>query len=76
MIVINDRDVISDIDECKYRIAGKYKCYGHCRDTEGSYECKCPGGNHGKPKEAPCEPNFPRVAQIAVGENSNLTFRH
>ncbi|OEL27271.1 Wall-associated receptor kinase 2 [Dichanthelium oligosanthes] len=55
----------TNINECTN--PDRYKCYGHCRDTEGSFECSCPRGSHGKPKEAPCDPNFPRVAQIVIG---------
>ncbi|TVU47882.1 hypothetical protein EJB05_07498, partial [Eragrostis curvula] len=51
----------TNINECANLDKYNLKCYGVCRDTEGSYECKCPRGSHGKPKEAPCEPNFPRV---------------
>ncbi|TVU41632.1 hypothetical protein EJB05_15167, partial [Eragrostis curvula] len=47
-----------------------YPCYGVCKDTEGSYECKCRSGyttNGGDPKKQQCTPKFPLQAQLALG---------
>ncbi|TVU47884.1 hypothetical protein EJB05_07500, partial [Eragrostis curvula] len=62
----------TNINECMDPT--KYTCYGRCEDTEGSYKCTCPRGSHGKPKEARCEPNFPRVAQITIDERAREMF--
>ncbi|TVU47883.1 hypothetical protein EJB05_07499, partial [Eragrostis curvula] len=62
----------TNINECLNKT--KYTCYGHCKDTEGSYECTCFRGNHGNPKEAPCQPNFPRVAQITIDERAREMY--
>ncbi|CAN6203700.1 unnamed protein product [Urochloa humidicola] len=47
-----------------------YPCYGVCKDTEGSYHCKCPSGymtTNGDPKKQRCIRKFPLEAQLALG---------
>ncbi|TVU41630.1 hypothetical protein EJB05_15165, partial [Eragrostis curvula] len=54
-----------------------YPCYGVCKDTEGSYECKCRSGymtNGGDPKKQQCTPKFPLQAQLALGITLGLSL--
>ncbi|TVU09387.1 hypothetical protein EJB05_42858, partial [Eragrostis curvula] len=62
----------TNINECLNQT--KYPCHGHCEDREGYYDCKCPRGSRGNAKQAPCEPIFPRVAQITIGVVCGIAF--
>jgi hypothetical protein len=39
----------TDIDECTD--PDKYECFGHCINTDGSYNCICPRGTSGNPQK-------------------------
>ncbi|CAO2141359.1 unnamed protein product [Urochloa humidicola] len=58
----------TNINEC---IRPKdYPCYGICKDTEGSYICKCRRGYRtisGDPTKEQCIPKFPLEARLALG---------
>ncbi|KAL6885600.1 hypothetical protein ACP4OV_010379 [Aristida adscensionis] len=59
-------DGCTDINECEH--GDEYPCRGVCRNTPGSYECKCPRGSHSSdPFKETCNPNFPLGAQVSVG---------
>lgn len=59
-----------DIDECQDK---EYPCRGICRNTMGSYECKCRSGFHSSdPLNIPCNPNFPLAAKIVTGAIGGL----
>jgi len=61
----------TDINECERR--QEYPCRGVCRNTLGSYECKCPSGSHSTdPFNDACNPNFPLAAKIATGAIGGL----
>ncbi|KAF8659798.1 hypothetical protein HU200_058264 [Digitaria exilis] len=61
----------ADINECENH--QEYPCRGVCRNTLGSYECKCPSGSHSAdPFNFPCNPNFPLAAKIAIGAIGGL----
>ncbi|KAJ8767937.1 hypothetical protein K2173_020877 [Erythroxylum novogranatense] len=51
-----------DIDECHY--PKTYPCEGTCRNTNGSYTCRCPLGMHGDGK-VECK-GFPIGSMVAV----------
>ncbi|KAL6650269.1 hypothetical protein ACP70R_009194 [Stipagrostis hirtigluma subsp. patula] len=56
----------TDINECERH--NGYPCRGVCRNTPGSYECKCPRGSHSSnPFKETCNPNFPLGAQVSIG---------
>ncbi|CAN6326844.1 unnamed protein product [Urochloa humidicola] len=38
-----------DIDECRH--PDEYQCFGHCINTDGSYNCICPCGTSGNPQK-------------------------
>ncbi|XP_062202734.1 wall-associated receptor kinase 2-like [Phragmites australis] len=64
-------DGCTDINECENH--QEYPCRGVCRNTLGSYECKCPGGSRSAdPFNQPCNPNFPLAAKIAIGAVGGL----
>ncbi|KAJ1268611.1 hypothetical protein BS78_07G148400 [Paspalum vaginatum] len=61
----------TDINECKR--GDEYPCRGVCRNTLGSYECKCPSGFHSAdPFKEPCNLKFPLAAVIASGVAGGL----
>jgi len=59
----------TNVDECTRPEV--YPCYGICKDTEGTYHCKCPSGymttNGGDPKKQQCIRKFPLQARLALG---------
>ncbi|KAK8451193.1 hypothetical protein SEVIR_6G167900v4 [Setaria viridis] len=58
-------DGCTDINECERQ---EYPCRGVCRNTLGSYECKCPSGFHSAdPFKEPCNLKFPLGVVIASG---------
>ncbi|CAL4941314.1 unnamed protein product [Urochloa decumbens] len=63
----------TNINEC---IRPKdYPCYGICKDTEGSYICKCRPGYRtisGDPTKEQCIPKFPLEARLALGVGISL----
>ncbi|CAO2169216.1 unnamed protein product [Urochloa humidicola] len=55
-----------DINECERH--DEYPCRGVCRNTLGSYECKCaPGFHSADPFKEPCNLKFPLAVVIASG---------
>ncbi|CAD6212203.1 unnamed protein product [Miscanthus lutarioriparius] len=61
----------TDINECESQ--QEYPCRGVCRNTLGSYECKCPSGSHSAdPFNDPCNPNFPLAAKVTIGAIGGL----
>lgn len=57
----------ADINECMR--PEEFPCHGECKDTDGSYECKCPPGyqSDGDPKEKSCHPKLPHSAKLVIG---------
>ncbi|KAF7849827.1 hypothetical protein BT93_L0249 [Corymbia citriodora subsp. variegata] len=45
-----NKTTCSDIDECKDRI--KFPCHGKCKNTPGSYTCKCRLGKRGNARKS------------------------
>ncbi|CAM0145632.1 unnamed protein product [Urochloa decumbens] len=59
-------DGCTDINECERH--DEYPCRGVCRNTLGSYECKCPRGFHSAdPFKETCNLRFPLAVVIASG---------
>ena len=62
----------TDINECE---RPEYPCRGVCRNTLGSYECKCPSRFHSPdPFKDPCNLKFPLGFVIASGTYMSYSF--
>ncbi|CAM0958721.1 unnamed protein product [Alopecurus aequalis] len=60
-----------DIDECAH--PDEYRCYGICKNIEGSHKCDCPRGYRSDdPTTQQCTRKFPLVAQISIGAISGI----
>ncbi|KAF0931024.1 hypothetical protein E2562_039356 [Oryza meyeriana var. granulata] len=64
-------DGCQDIDECKLRdeqptLQDQYRCYGICKNTVGSYDCRCRFGMKGDAKTGTCTQVFPLSAMVAT----------
>ncbi|XP_072993786.1 wall-associated receptor kinase 2-like [Typha latifolia] len=58
-------DGCTDIDECL--LSDEYPCHGVCINKPGSYDCRCPRGQHGSPRVEPCSPKLSLAAKLAIG---------
>ncbi|CAL9079842.1 unnamed protein product [Musa textilis] len=54
----------TDIDECSF--PDKYVCYGTCTNTMGSYNCTCPPGSYGDPRQKACIPDKQKTLVLGV----------
>nr|XP_010909632.1 putative wall-associated receptor kinase-like 16 [Elaeis guineensis] len=64
-----------DINECDLK--EEYPCYGICNNTDGGYNCTCPTGTMGEPKNGTCNPdhsNLSTSVKLVIGIVSSTSL--